>query len=121
MAKKTPLPIGTYVILGLLLADMIFAGASSSGLPLVFFMIVASYVLMLLKQRWGLILFTFSMVFLLAGILLYKIYYDIFDIWNIIGKIIIPSVFVSIALIFRRKGVSAFRIIWGQGKNKSNK
>ena len=117
------LPIGTYVILGVLFAYALWESLSAGGLSqLVLLSIALSHILTALKQKAGLILFAAAVGILTIVMTLSMISHAVqfhegpFLIWNLLD-LVLQGVVLFIAMIIRKNGVSAFRMIWGRKGN----
>ncbi|MBP5704842.1 MAG: hypothetical protein J6X12_09165 [Paludibacteraceae bacterium] len=114
------LPIGTYVILGVLFAYALWESLSAGGLSqLVLLSIALSHILTALKQKAGLLLFAVA-VGILTIVLTVSIdrhtvvlHESTLLIWNLLD-LVIQGVVLSIAMVLRKNGVTAFRMIWGK-------
>ncbi len=88
---------------------------SSSGQVYMLFLIALSYILMIFKKKAGLILFFAAMgIFTLA--LIISIILHILDstsgpITNLLD-LLLQDILLAIALVIKKNGVSAFRMIW---------
>lgn len=113
--RSDRLPIATYVILGLLAVYASWEYMSSSGQVYMLFLIALSYILMIFKKKAGLILFFAAMgIFTLA--LIISIILHILDstsgpITNLLD-LLLQDILLAIALVIKKNGVSAFRMIW---------
>ena len=112
------LPIGTYVILGVLFAYALWGSLSAGGLSqLVLLSIALSHILTALKQKAGLILFAAVVGILTIVMTLSMISHAVqfhegpFLIWNLLD-LVLQGVVLFIAMIIRKDGVTAFRMIW---------
>ena len=112
------LPIGTYVILGVLFAYALWESLSAGGLSqLVLLSIALSHILTALKQKAGLILFAAAVGILTIVMTLSMISHAVqfhegpFLIWNLLD-LVLQGVVLFIAMIIRKDGVTAFRTIW---------
>lgn len=112
------LPIGTYVILGVLFAYALWESLSAGGLSqLVLLSIALSHILTALKQKAGLILFAAAVGILTIVMTLSMISHAVqfhegpFLIWNLLD-LVLQGVMLFIAMIIRKDGVTAFRMIW---------
>ncbi len=118
--RSDRLPIATYVILGLLAVYASWEYMSSSGQVYMLFLIALSYILMIFKKKAGLILFFAAMgIFTLA--LIISIILHILDstsgpITNLLD-LLLQDILLTIALVIKKNGVSAFRMIWGRKGN----
>lgn len=117
------LPIGTYVILGVLFAYALWESLSAGGLSqLVLLSIALSHILTALKQKAGLIIFAAAVGILTIVMTLSIISHAVqfhegpFLIWNLLD-LVLQGVVLFIAMIIRKNGVSAFRMIWGRKGN----
>ena len=120
---QSRLPIGTYVILGVLFAYALWESLSAGGLSqLVLLSIALSHILTALKQKAGLILFAAAVGILTIVMTLSMISHAVqfhegpFLIWNLLD-LVLQGVVLFIAMIIRKNGVSAFRMIWGRKGN----
>lgn len=111
MKRKLKLPLATYVILGLLIADTIYAYLITYLPPWPLRVIGVSYILMILSRRLGLILFVLMMVGLSMVIMIPQ-RADFNYGWELFSKVCYPILMVSIAMIIRKDGVSALKILW---------
>lgn len=115
---QSRLPIGTYVILGVLFAYALWVSTSAGGLSqLVLLSIALSHILTALKQKAGLLLFA-AAVGILAIVLTVSMIRRTVVLhestllgWNLLD-LAIQSVMLFIAMIIRKDGVTAFRMIW---------
>lgn len=112
------LPIGTYVILGVLFAYALWESLSAGGLSqLVLLSIALSHILTALKQKAGLIIFAAAVGILTIVMTLSMISHAVqfhegpFLIWNLLD-LVLQGVVLFIAMIIRKDGVTAFRMIW---------
>lgn len=112
------LPIGTYLILGVLFAYALWESLSAGGLSqLVLLSIALSHILTALKQKAGLILFAAAVGILTIVMTLSMISHAVqfhegpFLIWNLLD-LVLQGVVLFIAMIIRKDGVTAFRMIW---------
>lgn len=115
---QSRLPIGTYVILGVLFAYALWVSTSAGGLSqLVLLSIALSHILTALKQKAGLILFAAAVGILTIVMTLSMISHAVqfhegpFLIWNLLD-LVLQGVMLFIAMIIRKDGVTAFRMIW---------
>lgn len=120
---QSRLPIGTYVILGVLFAYALWESLSAGGLSqLVLLSIALSHILTALKQKAGLIIFAAAVGILTIVMTLSMISHAVqfhegpFLIWNLLD-LVLQSVVLFIAMIIRKDGVTAFRMIWGRKEN----
>lgn len=112
------LPIGTYVILGVLFAYALWGSLSAGGLSqLVLLSIALSHILTALKQKAGLLLFAVAVgiltIVLTVSIVRHTVvlHESTLLIWNLLD-LVIQGVVLSIAMVLRKDGVTAFRMIW---------
>lgn len=112
------LPIGTYVILGVLFAYALWESLSAGGLSqLVLLSIALSHILTALKQKAGLILFAVAVGILTIVLTVSMIrrtmvlHESTLLGWNLLD-LVIQGVVLSIAMVLRKDGVTAFRMIW---------
>lgn len=121
--RSDRLPIATYVILGVLFAYALWESLSAGGLSqLVLLSIALSHILTALKQKAGLIIFAAAVGILTIVMTLSMISHAVlfhegpFLIWNLLD-LVLQGVVLFIAMIIRKDGVTAFRMIWGRKGN----
>ena len=114
------LPIGTYVILGVLFAYALWVSTSAGGLSqLVLLSIAISHIVTALKQKAGLLMFAtavgiLTIVLTVSMIRRTMVLHESTLLgWNLLD-LAIQSVMLFIAMIIRKDGVTAFRMIWGK-------
>lgn len=112
------LPIGTYVILGVLFAYALWESLSAGGLSqLVLLSIALSHILTALKQKAGLLLFAVAVgiltIVLTVSIVRHTVVLHESTLlgWNLLD-LVLQGVVLFIAMIIRKDGVTAFRMIW---------
>lgn len=113
--RSDRLPIATYVILGLLAVYASWEYMSSSGQVYMLFLIALSYILMIFKKKGGLILFFIVMGFLTLGLIISNIIHMFNStsgpVENLLD-LLLQDILLAIALVIKKNGVSAFRMIW---------
>lgn len=122
---QSRLPIGTYVILGLLFAYALWVSTSAGGLSqLVLLSIAFSHIVTALKQKAGLFIFAVAVgiltIVLTVSIVRHTVvlHESTLLIWNLLD-LVIQGVMLFIAMIIRKDGVTAFRMIWGKKETHS--
>lgn len=108
------LPIGTYVILGVLFAYALWESLSARGLSqLVLLSIAISHIVTALKQKAGLLMFAVAVIVLTVSIIRRTMVLHESTLlgWNLLD-LVLQGVVLFIAMIIRKDGVTAFRMIW---------